>query len=210
MLRSSVARQQCAGLELAVGLFRVGSVTAGRLRTLHYAKISFCVGLFAPRYRYFWLWRWNKLTCFILRTCVCAKRTTDVTFSACGISKSIQRSHLTSPSLQNPTVTTRWSHLQPWPRSRIVPLPHPARPCHPRPHPPRPPLLPPYLPWLHTCPFQPCTGCWRMERGHRRRRLAVLRLHRTPSAGWWVSLGWDTDSSSPDFWRWENGDWNWK
>lgn len=28
MLRSSVARQQCAGLELAVGLFRVGSVTA--------------------------------------------------------------------------------------------------------------------------------------------------------------------------------------
>lgn len=28
VLRSSVARQQCAGLELAVGLFRVGSVTA--------------------------------------------------------------------------------------------------------------------------------------------------------------------------------------
>lgn len=158
----------------------------------------------------FWLWRCYKGTCFIHRTYVCAKQTTDVTFSACGISKLVQRSHLAAPSLQNPTVKTRWSHLQPWPRSGIVPLPHPAGPCHPRPHRHRHPLLPPYLPWPHTCPFQPCTGCWRMARGHRRRGLAALRLHRTPSAGWWVSSGWDTGSSSPDSWRWENGDWNWK
>lgn len=115
-------------------------------------------------------------------------------------------SHLQLTQAHCDVWTTRWSHLLPWPRSGTSPLPHPAPPHHHLLH----PLLLLYRSWPPICNFQQCAGHWRkerMERERQRRGPTAVRPQMTPSARWWVSLGWDTGSSSPGFWRWERGDW---